>query len=120
LEEISWEESFEKFDREKLALVYQESTARGQKSNFNKIFSRETVTGGAPSRSGARKSRGRARSESGRKRSGTVARKAPRKTAGAGKGRARKRSSAGKTSARKSTGRNGLGGFSNKRRIVTH
>jgi hypothetical protein len=53
LEEISWEEFFEKFDREKLALVYQESTARGQKSNFNKIVSRETLT------SGARKSRGR-------------------------------------------------------------
>jgi len=42
LEEISWEEIFENFDREKLALVYQETTARGQKSNFNKIVSRET------------------------------------------------------------------------------
>ena len=59
----------------------------------------------AGSRSGARNSVGRARSESGRKRSGTVARKTPRQTAGADKGRARKRSSTGKTSARKSTAR---------------
>jgi hypothetical protein len=29
LEEISWEEFFEKFDREKLALIYQDTTARG-------------------------------------------------------------------------------------------
>jgi hypothetical protein len=47
LEQISWEEFFEKFDREKLALVYQETTARGQKSNFNKIVSRETVRSAA-------------------------------------------------------------------------
>ena len=106
LEQISWEEFFEKFDREKLALVYQETTARGQKSNFNKIVSRETVTErSARSRSGARKSSSRAGS-TGRKRSGTAAKKAPRKTAGAGKGSpARKRSSAGTTSARKSIGR---------------
>ena len=70
LEEISWEDFFEKFDREKLALVYQDTTARGQKSNFNKIVSRETVTGAAHSRSGAGKSSGGAASKTGRKRSG--------------------------------------------------
>jgi hypothetical protein len=53
LEEISWEEFFEKFDREKLALVYQDTTARGQKSNFSKIVSRETTTSRASSRGGA-------------------------------------------------------------------
>jgi hypothetical protein len=41
LEEISWEEFFEKFDEQGLALVYQEKTAAGQKSNFNKLVSRE-------------------------------------------------------------------------------
>jgi hypothetical protein len=46
LEEISCEEFFEKFDREKLALVCQETTAGGQKSNFNKIVSRETLRSG--------------------------------------------------------------------------
>ena len=43
LQEISWDEFFEKFDERGLALLYQETTARGQKSNFNKIVSRETA-----------------------------------------------------------------------------
>ncbi len=43
LEHISWKEWFEKFDEQKLALLYQEETAGGQKSNFNKIVSRETA-----------------------------------------------------------------------------
>ena len=43
LEEITWEEFFEKFDEADLAMVYQEETARGQKSNFNKLIGRETA-----------------------------------------------------------------------------
>jgi hypothetical protein len=43
LEEISWEEFFEKFDEADLALLYQEKTAKGQKSNFNKLVGRETA-----------------------------------------------------------------------------
>jgi hypothetical protein len=43
LEEISWDEFFEKFDEQELALVYQEKTAEGQTSNFNKLVSRDTV-----------------------------------------------------------------------------
>ena len=41
LQEISWDEFFEKFDERKLALVYQKETAEGQKSNFNKIIAAE-------------------------------------------------------------------------------
>jgi hypothetical protein len=41
LEHISWDKWFEKFDERKLALVFQEETSTGQKSNFNKIVSRE-------------------------------------------------------------------------------
>ena len=37
LEEISWEEFFEKFDNNNLEMVFQEKTADGQKSNFNKL-----------------------------------------------------------------------------------
>lgn len=37
LEEISWEDFFEKFDQNNLELVYQEKTAEGQRSNFNKL-----------------------------------------------------------------------------------
>lgn len=37
LEEISWEDFFEKFDHNHLELVYQEKTSDGQRSNFNKL-----------------------------------------------------------------------------------
>jgi hypothetical protein len=43
LEEISWEEFFEKFDESDLALLYQEETASGERSNFNKLVGRETA-----------------------------------------------------------------------------
>ncbi|HEX4771570.1 MAG TPA: hypothetical protein VH351_12100 [Bryobacteraceae bacterium] len=43
LEEIPWDEFFEKFDEQELALVYQEKTADGERSNFNKLVSRHTV-----------------------------------------------------------------------------
>jgi hypothetical protein len=43
LEHISWEDWFRKFEERKLALVYQDKTATGRKSNFNKIISRETA-----------------------------------------------------------------------------
>lgn len=43
LEDISWDEWFEKFDENKLALLYQEETAGGQQSNFNKLVSRKTA-----------------------------------------------------------------------------
>ncbi|MDQ6677664.1 MAG: hypothetical protein M3Z09_10255 [Acidobacteriota bacterium] len=41
LEEISWEEWFDKFDKSGLALVYQEHTAAGEQSNFNKLVARD-------------------------------------------------------------------------------
>jgi hypothetical protein len=41
LEPISWEEFFEKFEDSQLALVFQEETESGQKSNFNKLVKRE-------------------------------------------------------------------------------
>lgn len=40
---ISWDKWFERFDESNLALVIEETTARGQKSNFNKLIGRETV-----------------------------------------------------------------------------
>jgi hypothetical protein len=43
LEPITWDEWFEKFDERGLALLHQEATAQGQKSNFNKLVSRETA-----------------------------------------------------------------------------
>jgi hemerythrin superfamily protein len=43
LECITWEQWFEKFDREGLAFIYQDRTRNGQVSRFNKLVSRETV-----------------------------------------------------------------------------
>jgi len=40
LQPISWDDFFEKFDENGLALLYQEKTSGGQKSNFNKLVDR--------------------------------------------------------------------------------
>jgi ferritin-like metal-binding protein YciE len=53
LQPIEWEDWFEKFDERGLALIVQDKTARGQKSNFNKLISRE----GAASRGGRPKAK---------------------------------------------------------------
>jgi len=41
LQPISWEDFFEKFEERGLAMVFQEHTAEGEKSNFNKLVARE-------------------------------------------------------------------------------
>jgi hypothetical protein len=41
LEPVSWDEFFEAFDENRLAFVYQEKTASGRRSNFNKIINRD-------------------------------------------------------------------------------
>lgn len=41
LETISWAEWFQKFDDGNLALVYQETTADGEQSNFNRLVKRD-------------------------------------------------------------------------------
>lgn len=38
LREISWEAFFDKFDENNLELLYQEETAEGKRSNFNKLI----------------------------------------------------------------------------------
>src|SRR4051812_16517195 len=58
LEEIPWDEWFEKFDESNLALLVQDETARGQRSNFNKLVSRSNAR--QPSRRGRGGSRNHA------------------------------------------------------------
>jgi hypothetical protein len=41
LQEISWDDWFKAFEENNLALLVQEKTSGGDKSNFNKIVSRE-------------------------------------------------------------------------------
>jgi hypothetical protein len=43
LEEISWEDFFEKFDKNNLAFLYQEKTASGKTSRFSKIVNRDSL-----------------------------------------------------------------------------
>jgi len=43
---ISWDDFFDKFEERGLAMVYQKKTANGQRSNFNKLISREGETKG--------------------------------------------------------------------------
>ncbi len=86
LEHIEWDEWFDKFDENGLALLVQDSTARGERSNFNKLVSRKTG-----SRNAGRGQRKTARKAS----SSSLRRNASRKSASA------KRSS-GRTTARKS------------------
>jgi hypothetical protein len=41
LEPISWDEFFEKFERERLAFLYQDKTADGSVSRFHKFIQRQ-------------------------------------------------------------------------------
>jgi hypothetical protein len=71
LKEISWDEFFEKFDENNLELVYQEKTAEGQQSNFNKLIhpeSEEHSSRRKQSHSGQHKE---AKDESGRQKGST-------------------------------------------------
>jgi hypothetical protein len=43
LKKISWDDWFKQFETAGLALLYQEHTANGERSNFHKVVSRETV-----------------------------------------------------------------------------
>ena len=40
LQPIEWDEFFQKFDKEKLAFLYQETTADGKESRFSKLIAR--------------------------------------------------------------------------------
>jgi ferritin-like metal-binding protein YciE len=55
LEEISWDEFFDKFEERGLSLLVQDKTSRGQKSNFNKLVSRETAAQSGGGRSARRR-----------------------------------------------------------------
>jgi hypothetical protein len=47
LEEITWEEFFEAFEKNNLAFLYQEETKDGKESRFSKLVDRSTIKGKA-------------------------------------------------------------------------
>ncbi len=115
LEPISWEDFFDKFDERDLALVYQEETAAGERSNFNKLISAETAAesggrGRAGRSRGSRSSTAKKASKTAKKGAAaksskkTTAKKATTKKSTGKKATSKKRTTK-KTASRRSTGR---------------
>lgn len=115
LEEISWKEWFNTFDRNNLALVYQNTTASGRPSNFNKLVERGTVARRAQRRSSrrattrAKRGTTRTRATRGTTRSGTRTARAAvtkrRRTGAAARGTTRTRTTGRRTTTRRLTAR---------------
>ncbi|HZR55737.1 MAG TPA: hypothetical protein VFA74_02600 [Terriglobales bacterium] len=101
LEEIDWDEWFDKFNESNLALLVQEQTAGGEESNFNKLVSRENAEEGRSRNDGNGQNRGRKQT--------TSARGVARKQASAKSASSRKstRSSGGRSTSNKTTSRAG-------------
>jgi hypothetical protein len=100
LQPITWGEWFKSFDENNLALLVQDRTARGVKSNFNKLVSRETAAAQRRGRRTGAQAAARGGRKTARKSKGEGAREAAasRKTPARGG-----RSAKAKTGARKST-----------------
>jgi hypothetical protein len=63
LQQITWDEFFEKFDEQNLAFLYQEQTRDGEESRFNKLVRRTGAgRGGGRRSSGGKSSRAKSRS----------------------------------------------------------
>ena len=109
LEEIPWEEFLEKFDDNNLALLVQERTASGQRSNFNKLISRETAQQSKSGRSrGTASSRSRRTSSSGS--SGSRSRTSARSSGSSGRKSSRAVGASGRKSSKSaSSSRAGAG-----------
>src|SRR5579884_2178726 len=94
LQPISWDDWFEKFDERKLALLYQDTTASGEQSNFNKLVARDTA---AQSRSSSRAKRSGGSSANKRASSKSTASRRASSTTRASKSTSRASASSGRT-----------------------
>jgi len=110
LQEIEWDEFFEKFEDQNLAFLYQETTADGDQSNFTKFVDRASVDGGRRGGNKKKAARGGSRGGAGG-RSGKAAKKAA-KTGGA-KGGVKGTKTA-KSAARKKSASSGKSGGGKK------
>jgi hypothetical protein len=106
LRPISWDDWFEKFDASNLALVYQDETAAGQRSNFNKLVARGTAKARKPARKAARKPLRKLKRTARAAAAGRGARRSTRTQRGAPSGRrSAARATAARTASRKKAGR---------------
>jgi len=115
LEPVEWDEWFQKFDENNLALLVEDATARGEQSNFNKIIGRETAAARAPgrktSRPAARAAKGRSTRGGSRTRSARAGSRGTRSAGTRATGSRSSRSrSGGATSARGSSTRSSRSG----------
>ncbi|MBV9406581.1 MAG: hypothetical protein JO211_14650 [Acidobacteriaceae bacterium] len=94
LEPVQWDEWFQKFDESDLVFVYEEETAGGQRSNFNKLIRASTATSGE--KRGPKD--GKSGSKKAIKKSGTAASKSAKKAPAKGTA---KKSSAKKSAAKR-------------------
>jgi len=82
LEELEWDQWFERFDSANLGFLYQDETGSGKPSRFNKLVARESMQAGNGKSSSRRSSgaRGGARAASAKRgnRRAAAARRAPR------------------------------------------
>jgi hypothetical protein len=93
LEQLEWDDWFERFDSAQLAFLYQDETGSGRPSRFNKLVSRETAEKGNAKRSSARATgaRGGGTSARGGARTRSGKRATPAKKATSTRGRATSR-----------------------------
>ncbi len=122
LRRIEWDQWFKKFDASGLALVYEDTTAAGQRSNFNELVARETAEASAEGGRASPRKRasagGRGGARAGAKRGGgrreasraAAARTTSRRGGGAGGRGARSKKGAGRSAP--SRGQAGRGGRS--------
>jgi hypothetical protein len=110
LQPISWDEWFDKFDERGLALLHQQTTAGGERSNFNKLVSRETASEIESGHRGSKRSGKSSAKKTAKKTSSSGAsKKTPAKSAYKTGGRTgaktsyAKKASAGKSSGKKSS-----------------
>jgi hypothetical protein len=108
LEEIGWDEWFQKFDESNLALMVQDETAGGQRSNFNKLVSRETAEERAQGASSSRRSaqsRSRSGGRAASRSTGRGSRSQSRSRRTQGSSRSSSKRSSGGTSSRSARGK---------------
>ncbi len=111
LDEIDWTPFFEKFDASGLAMIYQEQTAAGEQSNFNRFVKRETAAAKTAKRPAAKKTTAKKAAKKGTpvakttaKKTTTTAKKAaPAKTAAKKTATAKKTTTAKKAPVAKKT-----------------
>ncbi len=86
LEELGWDEWFERFDSANLAFLHQDETGSGRPSRFNKLVARESVESGDGRRSSRTSSAGTGRRGSSGARGRAKKSASPRGTSGTKRG----------------------------------